>query len=105
MPIINGGVPYGSSAVYSKKAGRKAEKSIRKQTNDFLQFLRNGSPKCLIDWNGNDIIFRVIASPSVSYNSYYGNGITNVAFSYAEQGSYDDQESLDELGLTKHILN
>lgn len=36
LPIINGGVPYGSSAVYSKKAGRKAEKSIRKQTNDFL---------------------------------------------------------------------
>ena len=110
--IQNSEINYKSGAISCQICGYNFESTKRidrndvvKQTNDFLQFLRNGSPKCLIDWNGNDIIFRVIASPSVAYNSYYGNGITNVAFSYAEQGSYDDQESLDELGLTKHILN
>lgn len=66
-----------------------------------LSFLSNGKAKCLIDWNGNDIIFKVISAPSVSYHTNYGNGIVNVAFSWAEQGQYDNQEDLKNLGLTK----
>ena len=65
----------------------------------FLNFLTNGKLKGLVDWNGNAIVFRVVSSPSASYNSYYGNGITNVGFSWVEQGKYDDTEILKEFGL------
>lgn len=69
------------------------------QTNDFLQFMSNGKVKSFIDWNGNDIILKTINVPSVSYNSYYGNGIVNVAFSWVEQARYNNEEELKNIGF------
>ena len=48
----------------------------------------------ITDWNGNAIMFKLISSPTISYNSSYGNGITTVAFSWVEQGKYNNEEDL-----------
>ena len=104
--IQNGESNYKNGAMSCQLCGYKFDKNkqidrndVVKQTNDFLNFLTNGKLKGLVDWNGNAIVFRVVSSPSASYNSYYGNGITNVGFSWVEQGKYDDTEILKEFGL------
>ena len=97
---------YKSGSISAQLCGYKFDKTrkldrndIVKQANDFVKFLTDGTAKCLIDWNGNDIIFRTITSPTLSYNTYYSNGIINVAFSWAEQGQYNNQESMEMAGL------
>lgn len=97
---------YKSGSISAQLCGYKFDKTrkldrndIVKQANDFVKFLTDGTAKCLIDWNGNDIIFRTITSPTLSYNTYYSNGIINVAFSWAEQGQYNNQESMEMVGL------
>ena len=64
------------------------------QTNDVIKFLTNGKTKMITDWNGNAIMFKLISSPTISYNSSYGNGITTIAFSWVEQGKYNNEEDL-----------
>ena len=97
---------YKSGSISAQLCGYKFDETrkldrndIVKQANDFVKFLTDGTAKCLIDWNGNDIIFRTITSPTLSYNTYYSNGIINVAFSWAEQGQYNNQESMEMAGL------
>lgn len=72
---------------------------VVRQTNDFIKFISNGKTKVLLDWNGNNIIFKLMSSPTMSYNASYGNGITTVAFSWVEQGKYNNQDDLENNNL------
>lgn len=67
---------------------------IVKQTQDFIDFLNDGSAKIITDWNGNIKMVRINPSPTITYNSSYGNGITQVTFNWTEQGQYDNQSDL-----------
>ena len=44
-------------------------------------------------------MFSVISSPTIDYVSSYGNGITNVSFSWVEKGKYNDQSELYDNGF------
>lgn len=67
---------------------------VVKQTQDFIEFLNDGTAKVITDWNGNIKLVRISPSPTISYNSSYGNGVTQVTFNWTEQGQYDNQEDL-----------
>lgn len=73
------------------------------QVNDFMSFMTNGKSKVLIDWNGNSVMFRVMGSPTISYNNSFGNGVVNVAFTWVEQGKYDNSDDLVENGFVNPI--
>ena len=73
--------------------------SIVQQTNDILAFLTNGKAKCIVDYNGNIFVVKVINSPQISFDANWGNGIATISFDWVEQCKYDDYESMEELGL------
>ena len=78
---------------------RLSRPSIVQQTNDILAFLTNGKAKCIIDYNGNIFIVKVINSPQISYDGNWGNGIATISFDWVEQCKYNDYDSMEELGL------
>ena len=73
---------------------------VVKQTQDFLDFIVEDTTKVLVDWNGNDIMFSLATSPTVDYVGNYGNGITNIAFSWVECGQYNNQSDLYDNDLS-----
>ena len=73
--------------------------SIVQQTNDILAFLTNGKAKCIVDYNGNIFIVKVINSPQISFDGNWGNGIATISFDWVEQAKYNDYESMANLGL------
>lgn len=89
---------YGYTYEKTRKINRN---DVVQQVNDYVEFLTNNKTKSLVDWNGNSFIFGVTSAPTLSYNSSYGNGIASVAFSFAEQGKYDEQEVYDSNDLIK----
>ena len=78
---------------------RLSRPSIVQQTNDILAFLTNGKAKCIIDYNGNIFVVKVINSPQISYDSNWGNGIATISFDWVEQCKYNDYDKMAELGL------
>jgi hypothetical protein len=64
-----------------------------------MEFVTSGKSFCLTDWNGNIYIGRANASPTISYDSNYGNGIINISLSFVEQGQYDNQSDMYKNGL------
>ena len=111
-PIVvqNGEGNYRSGSLQFKVLGYQFEVdkrldrvSITKQTDDMLKFLTNGKAKCLTDFNGNIFIIKVINSPQISYDANWGNGITTISFDWVEQGKYNDDKSMIELGLFDYI--
>lgn len=73
--------------------------SVVAQTNDFLEFLNNGNPKTIKDWNGNIWLAMVSDSPSVSYDSNYGMGTATTNFNWIEQGDVNKEDDLINNGL------
>lgn len=64
--------------------GKKVDrKSAQKQAEDFYKFLNTNTKKKIKDWNGN-VINVMFTSPSISYNSNYGNGIPTVSANWTE---------------------
>lgn len=111
-PIVvqNGEGNYRSGSIQFKVLGYQYEInqrldriSIKKQLDDILEFLTNGSAKCITDFNGNIFIFKVINSPQISYDANWGNGIATVSFDWVEQTKYNDYEGMLELGLFDYI--
>lgn len=107
-PIViqNANGNYRSGSVQFKVLGYQFEidkrldrPSIVQQTNDILAFLTNGKAKCIVDYNGNIFIIKVINSPQISYDGNWGNGISTISFDWVEQAKYNDYESMAELGL------
>ena len=82
------------------KTKRIDRADVVKETNDLCEFLNNTTAKIIKDWNGNIYMVRFTGSPTVSYNSSYGNGIAQVTANWVEQGQFDNQNDLYYNGLT-----
>ena len=101
---------YRSGSVQFKVLGyqyeidkRLSRRSIIQQTDDMLEFLTNGKAKCITDFNGNIFIIKVINSPQISYDANWGNGITTISFDWVEQGKYNNNSDMVELGLFDYV--
>lgn len=104
--VENSDVDYLSGGVTGKLYGYNFEKNryidrydVTTQTNDFNDFITNSKCKIVKDWNGNIWMCRVSQSPTNNYVQEYGNGITQVSFSWVEQGKWNNQEDLRENNL------
>lgn len=109
-PIViqNSANNYKNGGIQAQLLGYNYEKTrvidrgdVVKQTNDFLEFLTDGKAKMILDWNGSALLVRVANAPTITYVSSYGNGITNVGFTWVEQGKYNDTEDLKRNGFYK----
>ena len=76
-----------------------SRESMRSQAEEILDFLTNKKVKIIKDWNGNIFVFRVSSSPTIEYDSSYGNGIINIGFDWVEQSDYHDFDALREFGF------
>lgn len=81
------------------KTKRIDRADVTKQVNDYCSFVNNMKAKVIKDWNGKIHIVRFTGSPTISYNSSYGNGIAQVTASWVEQGKFDNQNDLEINGL------
>jgi hypothetical protein len=73
---------------------------IEKQKLEWDAFLTNGKMKTVKDWNGNIILGGITTAPSYSYNQANTNGIPTMTFTITEQGQYNNQKDLYNLGFT-----
>lgn len=111
-PIViqNGEGNYKSGSLQFKVLGyqfdidKKLDRvSMTKQLKDILDFLTNGKPKCLTDFNGNIYIFKVVNSPQISYDANWGNSIPVVSFDWVEQAEYNNSAEMLNLGFYERI--
>lgn len=72
---------------------------IVNQKEEIIAFLTNGTTKFYSDWNGNAKIISISGTPTISYNSSYGNGILSITFDYVEQGDWAVKEDYYTSGL------
>lgn len=72
---------------------------VVEQKDKIIEFLTNDLTKFYTDWNGNTKIITISGSPTISYDSTYGNGIMSVSFDYVEQGDWTNQEDYYTSGL------
>lgn len=107
-PIVikNAETNYESGEIKFSVLGENFEKTHRinreevvLQKEKLINFLTNGKTKFFSDWNGNSKIISVSSSPSISYDSNYGNGVLSISFSYVEQGNWKIQEEYYTSGL------
>lgn len=63
------------------------------------EFLANGNTKIIKDWNGYIILGQIVGDPTMTFDQNYGNGMGNISFSFVEQGKWDNQQDLYELGI------
>ena len=106
-PIIvsNSSIDYNSGTTQGNLLGTNFENTrkldrinIAQQTKDFVNFLKDGTTKIIKDWNGN--IYMVAISGDVSYTTDLVSGISNISFSWVEQGKYDVQIDLYNNGFS-----
>lgn len=109
MIIRNGVTEYESGSISGLFLGKNYEetheinrKDIVEQINEFTEFLNNGKPKVIKDWNGNIHICQISSSPTISYNNNYGMGVASVSFEWVEQGKYDNENDLYENGFIEN---
>lgn len=107
-PVIikNGKANYEMGSVSGMLLGKNYEttheinrKEIVEEINEFVDFLKNGKPKIIRDWNSNIFMVMVTSNPSVTYNNNYGMGIASVSFEWTEQGKYDNEDDLHDNGF------
>ena len=107
-PILqkNSELEYMSGSITALVAGYNFNKThkidrldVVKQTNDLCKFFNNMSAKILKDWNGKIYLVRFTGSPTISYNSSYGNGVAQITVNFVEQGEFDNQHDLYYNGL------
>ena len=72
--------------------------NIRK-IEKFKAFLTNGNAKVLTDYNGRSIILKVSDIPTEDLIANIGFGMSNIGFTFVEQGAYDSYNDLKDLGL------
>lgn len=107
-PVIikNGKADYETGSINGMLLGEDYDntheinrKDIVEQINKFSDFLKNGKPKIIKDWNGSIWMAMIIGNPSVTYNNSYGMGIATVGFEWVEQGKYDNEDDLYDNGF------
>ena len=72
---------------------------IMKQIVEFQQLVDEGDTICLKDYNGWIILCKPTSGDTATFNSNYGNGVSDIAFNWIQQGEYDNQDDLYNLGL------
>ena len=72
--------------------------NIRK-IEKFKAFLTNGNAKVLTDYNGRSVVFKVSDIPTEDLIANIGFGMSNIGFTFVEQGAYDNHDDLKDLGL------
>lgn len=72
--------------------------NIRK-IEKFKSFLTNGNAKVLTDYNGRSIVLKVSDIPTEDLIANIGFGMSNIGFTFVEQGDYDNHNDLKDLGL------
>lgn len=85
---------------YKYAKTRKLDRfDVTKQVNDFFDFITDGQPKVITDWNGNIWIVDITNSPQISPNSATGNSYGTTSFDFTEQGKYNSEADLRKLKL------
>jgi hypothetical protein len=70
-----------------------------KKIEKFKSFLTNGNAKVLTDYNGRSIVLKVSDIPTEDLIANIGFGMSNIGFTFVEQGDYDNHNDLKDLGL------
>lgn len=73
--------------------------AITKQREALVQFLTDGKPKILKDWNGASYLLFVTGNPQTTYLNNSGMTLANVGFDWTEAGDSNSQEDLVETGM------
>lgn len=104
--IKNGEANYEIGSVSGMLLGKNYDsthkidrKEIKEEIDEFVNFLKNGKPKMLKDWNGNIWLLCITGNPSITYNNNYGMGIASTSFEWTEQGKYDNEDDLYDNGF------
>lgn len=104
--IKNGEANYEVGSISGMLLGKNYEetrkidrKEVVEQIDEFLNFLKNGKPKMIRDWNGNIFLVMIVGNPSITYNNNYGMGVGNASFEWVEQGKYDNEDDLYDNGF------
>ena len=66
---------------------------------EFDDFITQGIPMVLKDWNGNAWLIMITDIPSYTWASEWGMGLGTLSFSWTEIGSLDSQDDLDKAGM------
>lgn len=103
-PIVvhNGTVNYYSGTISGTllcKDFSMNRKEIVDLRTTWSEFLANGNTKIIKDWNGYIILGQIVGDPTMTFDQNYGNGMGNISFSFVEQGKWDNQQDLYELGI------
>lgn len=72
---------------------------IVKEVRQFQQLINTTSALCLKDPNGWIVLCRPTSGDSISFSTNYGNGIPTVTINWVEQGEYDNEDDLNNLGI------
>lgn len=72
---------------------------ITKEVNHFRQLVDTGSTICLKDINGKIILCRPTGGDTEIFTTNYGNVIPTITINWVEQGKYDNQDDLYDLGI------
>lgn len=77
---------------------------ITKEVQHFRQLVDTGSSICIKDPNGKIVLCRPTSGDTESFTTNYGNVIPTVTINWVEQGKYDDQDDLYELGIIEQNI-
>lgn len=66
---------------------------------EFDDFITQGVPMILKDWNGNIWLVMITDSPSYSWANEWGMGLGTLSFSWTEIGDVNNQSDLQQAGM------
>ena len=72
---------------------------ITSEIQDFQALMDEGKTIVLKDYNGWILLCRPTSGDTATFDANFGNGIADVAFNWVQQGVYDSQDDLYNLGL------
>lgn len=90
---------YGKNDPDTNTIATLNRQKIIEARKEFDDFITQGVPMVLKDWNGNAWLIMVTDTPSYSWVSEWGMGLGTMSFSWTEIGDLDDQDSLDKAGM------
>lgn len=79
--------------------GKINRKEISEKVDRFNDFLKNGKPKIIKDYNSNVWLACIVGNPNVTYNVNMGMGVASTSFEWVEQGKYDNEDDLYNNGF------
>lgn len=103
--VSNGATNYQTGSLTAKIIGNYENthvfnrKEMVEQKNALLVWLTNKRAKVLKDFNGNIFLVYITGSPSVTYNTQWGNNMMEVSFQYGEIGDVNNVEDMRNVGL------